>query len=712
MSKFSVMVAAMQNKTPTATLPVPEFASRLGLIPAMRAKIAASSIDYRAMPDMQRIIDIPCYSGMTQPELDAYSRMNILSQAYDNGFRFLKPQAEAIASYEAHGGLLAPIGVGFGKTLATLAIAEKAWRKGIRKIMLMLPSNVLPQLYKVDLKWARLRIPITYPIFWLGGRGLEERKTIVKQNKAGVYVYTYSLLSAKDADLIMQTVDADLMILDEAHNIARRHAARTRRISRYMENRFTQGRRADLSALSGTITSKGIHDYYHIARWALNARCPLPLAAPLAQEWANIIDAEAGKWGDPVTTTGTGPLMPLIEWARKNYPDETLPESTSGFRRAYKLRFNSCPGVVSTGDAEIGTSLIICNRPVLNYKQCEGFDLLEKLANQISDIWLTPNGDEIEHAIHCWKWLNEISGAGFYNQLTWPEPDTFSKRKSMSQDQAVDYIERSKVHHAAGQVYAKSLRRWLQDRSKPGLDTPFLVGQDFFRNQGKTVNERDLYEQWLNHRACDFEGRPDRDSKAVRVCSFKINAALEWAKETKPKGEGALFWVHHQEVGHWMYETLTNAGFDTLYAPAGANELILDPANKDKLVVASIKAHGTGKNLQHFQNQYFVQWPRPAVDAEQTIGRTHRTGQMADELSVYTNLTLEWDFMNFAATVNDSLYIQQTTGNRQKLIFSNYDPLPKMYPSTALSERGLQTKILNREQQAILDERFSSELLT
>ena len=103
-----------------------------------------------------------------------------------------------------------------------------------------------------------------------------------------------------------------------------------------------------------------------------------------------------------------------------------------------------------------------------------------------------------------------------------------------------------------------------------------------------------------------------------------------------------------------------------------------------------------------------MQWPRPAVDAEQILGRTHRNGQMADELIVHTNITSLFDQLNFAACLNDSLYIHQTTGNRQKLIYCNYDPLPKIFPASVLRERGLDPTLLSRKQQAELNERFGT----
>ncbi len=145
-----------------------------------------------------------------------------------------------------------------------------------------------------------------------------------------------------------------------------------------------------------------------------------------------------------------------------------------------------------------------------------------------------------------------------------------------------------------------------------------------------------------------------------------------------------------------------------MHCPAGesANKNILDHGNKSKVVIASLDAHGTGKNLQHFQHMCVVQWPRSARTAEQLLGRLHRRGQEADELPVTTCNSLLFDHMNMAACLNDALYIHQSTGDKQKLIYANYDPLPKIFPPAVLYQRGLEVEKLTAEQEAMLTEKF------
>ena len=662
--------------------------------------------DYVNYSEIRRIIGMPMVFDMDSTEFEVYCRENIIASAYDAGFRLWPVQAEAVAAYELYNGLFAPIGVGWGKTLVTLMIANKAYLSGTRKIALLIPPEILAQLVGTDIAWARVRVPISYPIHILGGKDLRTRRALCKSDKKGLYILPYSLLSTQDTVDNLNDIKPDLIICDEAHKLKNRSAARTNRLFNMIETRKPAG-----VCLSGTITQKSIKDYYHLIKWCLNRHCPLPLSTHLANDWSVVLDSAATQNGNQwVSETHQGPLLPLIDWARNHLPGNgPYQENVAGFRKAYEARFRTSPGVVSSGDSDIGTSLTLCNNPVIVNEAYPGYKKLEELGKRVTDEWLTPNGDEIDHAIHIWKWLNEIYGAGFYNELTWPDSETYATRKSISLDESTGILLKAKEHHSYGQIYTKALRQWLERNATPGIDTPFLVGSEMSRNGPDNVG-RDLYNTWRDWKDLDFEGRPDRDSRAIRVCDFKVQACVTWATQFADKEYGCIIWYYHQAIGLWLKEQLDRLPTEIVHCPAGErfNAQIVDKKNANKIVIASMTAHGTGKNLQHFEHQYFMQWPRQAHVAEQTLGRTHRNGQMADELRVHMNLTSLFDQLNFAACLNDALYQQQTTGTRQKVIYCNYDPLPKIFPSGVLHERGLQTKTLSRAQQAILNERFGA----
>lgn len=661
---------------------------------------------FGAFAEIKRICGLPIVWPLTAEETEAFNRELLLAPAFESGFRLFDTQVTAMSEFYSTGGIFGPIGVGWGKTLISLMIANACWQAGLQKITLFVPPNVLDQLVNHDIGWARTRVPITFPYYVMGGRPMRERRALAKSGKKGLYIMPYSVLSTKDAEDNLLDIHPEMMICDEAHRLANRKAARTNRVFKYISEHRPYG-----VAVSGTITAKSVKDYHHLITWVLGENNPLPNSSALATEWGTVIDASASEGGVYVSDSMTGPLKPLVEWARRNFPGQVFSDDVTGFRLAFQARSRSAPGYVSSGDKEIGTSLTVSNVPVKDHKQQPGWEQLNSLMEKITEQWLTPNGDEIDHAIHQFKWLYELT-AGFYNQLTWPTVEEYAHRKGMSDVESSMVLEQAQSYHCAGQEYARTLREWLKENQISNLDTPFLVGREMSQNGSQRVGQL-LYETWREWKSLDFEGRPERDSTAIRVCDYKVRDVVEWA-HTLPKDEGALVWVYNIEMGLWAYEYLRQAGFDALHCPAGdqANVAITDQANSHRIIVASTTAHGEGKNLQHFQHQYVLQWPRQARMAEQMLGRTHRNGQKADELVVYTNATTQFDRMVFAACLNDSLYIHQTTGNRQKMIYCNYDPMPVIFPSYILAARGMQVKILTSEQRAIMEDRFGSMALT
>ena len=657
--------------------------------------------------EIDRIVALPISETVDDAVVEAFCKQEVRPEYYDQGFRLFPSQVGAVLAYDIHGGAFLPIGVGWGKTLISLMIANRAWKRGeSKRSMLVVPSQVYTQLIKTDIPQARKWVGLDVPFHYLGGRDAKTRRRMASSSLEGCYIMPYSLLSTKDAEDTLQAIGADLLILDEAHNVKNPKAARTTRLRRYM----TAAQPA-LVALSGTITSKSIRDYHHLISVALKRTCPLPLSDSLATNWSYVLDpekigmgqGESGKHGK------TGPLMPLVNWARQNFPMEEIPVGVPGFRKAYKLRLTHSPGVVSTGDAQIGTSLTIRNEPVEGFQEHPDFPTLKGLMRRVDEEWITPSGDEIEHGFHKWRFLNELT-AGFYYKLRWPTLEELGN-KGLDEATATDYLKRAKKHHEARQEYSSNLRRWIQYRGRPGLDTPLLVANNMSNHGARDVGKQ-LFELYTEMKSLVFEGMPERISEPIRICDYKIQASVEWAKQLAKKKRGGIIWYHHNEVGKWLVEELKAAGLDALWCPSeaqrkGSNERILDKANGNKILVASMGGHGTGKNLQHLEFQRFHQFPRQASLLEQVLGRLHRNGQLADELIPVTTNTTEFDHQNMYACLIDALYIAQTTGVRQKAVYASYDPLPKQYPWDFLRERGTFGNV-DSEAQRKLDEKFGS----
>lgn len=719
--------ALAQRKTNGGTQDPSPTAVTLGQGPRVIDRIAIKRERARLLDnpgqyqEIRRICNLPIKEPWTDERVEAFNRDHLLASSYADGFRLWGIQCEGVTDYAEEDGLFGAIGVGWGKTILFQMIAEVAYsKKKLKRMMVMVPSQVLNQLVKVDFPFARKRIPISYPVHVLGGKSMKARLALAKSGKKGLYVMPYSCLSTKDTTEVLEAIRPELIICDEADKLGNRRAARTKRVMNYVNEYEPQG-----VCLSGTITSKSIKDYWHLIKWCLKESCPLPLSSNLASEWATKIDAQASS------SEASGPIVPLIEWAMDHFPEEEITEDTAGFRRAYRIRLRTAPGAVASGDLDIGPSLIINNLPVKNPAESEGWETLEHFRRQVVESFLTPNGDEIDHAIHTYKWLYELT-AGFYNELTFPDEQEFADRCSISEEDAEEILELARGHRASAQLLNSEMRKWIDTFGRELLDTPMFVGLSMSKHGAREVGDQ-LYSVWLDHKNYEEDlttlmlstgahkgtmaelrkkiTRSLRDSRIVRVCPYKIDHAVRWA-ESLPKGKGGIIWVKHQGIGVWVTEALRH--LDPVYCPAGDEyNAVLQADNlpkiQDRVIVASMNAHGTGKNLQAFANQLFLQWPRSAKLAEQTLGRMHRNGQKADEVWAHTCNTSEFDQMCFAACLNDSLYIHQSTGNRQKLIYSTYSPgLPKVFPSAVLRERGFQNKKLTVEQQRFMKERFGA----
>lgn len=648
-------------------------------IQAMRAR----SMETVAQ-ELKRIVNVPLRYVPDDEILEALSEYYFQAKAFQDGWRLLPTQAQSLLAYSDIGGAFLPLAVGGGKTLASLLIANDAYLAGKQKVMLIVPPALATQLCDTDIKhWRPLTIFNT-PIHRLHGLSKVKRQQLANSGRKGLYIFTYSLLSSADAHEILSAVHPDLIILDEAHSVSKR-SARTRRFTQYLHEFHPQ-----VVALSGTMTQKSLMDYFEIARAALGQNNFIPNSVSLTEEWSRLIDTTATSVSDfrSDEQSEAGPLKYVLNWARQQFPNEIFDDSVLGFRKAFKHRLTTTPGVVCSSGDDLPYSLYIKNDPVENPEKHEGWDRVEELVKQLDEKWLTPNGDEIEEAMHLFRWKYWIQGAGFYTELYWPTVDWMMERGIYDNETEAEYIlERSKKYHEKNMEYSRELRKWITNRGRNGMDTPMLIGKNMSDHGSRDVGTA-LYNLWTAWHDADFDGRIERNKRAVRVCGFKIEKAVQYAKAL-PKGEGCLIWYDNDEIGEWANERLEEEGLDPLFCKAGeaSNRILNDRKRcKGRVILLTSNAHFQGKNLQFDRNQFYLQWPRSAARAEQTIGRQHRHLQEYDEVFVTTCNTTEFDHVLFGATLNDACYVHQAQGNKQKLIYAKYLPKPKVVPFEVLME--------------------------
>lgn len=504
-------------------------------------------------------------------------------------------------------GLLGPVSAGSGKTLASLLIGAEM---NAKKIVLLVPPQLRAQLMSVDI--PRLNQHWVLPL---------DRLRVV----------AYSELSnAKSADILDQ-IKPDLIVADEAHSLKSRAAARTKRFNRY----FKEHPECRFVGLSGTITRKSLRDYQHLSELALKKNSPLPASYHTLNEWAEALDVS----DDPMPP---GALLSLCDERERAIAED--PKSTidvekrkaaheavrSGFRR----RLIETPGVVATSESAVGTSLVInALRPVVPAE-------VQVALRDLNTKWEIA-GDELTDILEVSRIARQLA-AGIFTRWKWPDGIV-----------DVEWLSARSAWH-------KEVREVLK-QSRRGMDSPLLVTNAVIAGKYHS----DAYWTWAEAKK-RYSPEPPRET--VWISDFLVKYAVEWGKEHGTKATPAVIWYSHVSLG----EAIAKLGnFPFFGAGAQASEdLTKVNTNQTPVIVASVKAHSVGKNLQAFNKCLITTCLSSGADMEQLIARQHRPGQLADEVIVDVCVHTVELADAFNSALRDAQYIETTQGQRQKLNFA------------------------------------------
>jgi hypothetical protein len=421
-----------------------------------------------------------------------------------------------------------------------------------------------------------------------------------------IHVVSYTELSSAKKATVLEDISPDLIIADEAHCLKRPQAARTKRFLRYMKEH--PGCR--FAALSGTMTNRSIVEFAHLIELALRKNSPVPRGYWELRDWAGAIDVK------PEFPMAPGALMKLCE------PGESV---RSGFRR----RMVETQGVVATEEGALGTSLIIRR---LSMPLPAG---IREIMAEVKKTWRIGD-EELTDAVEYARVMKQLI-CGFYYRWDWPDDE--KDHEWLDIRAAWNREVRQKLKHA-----------------REGMDSPFLLAQAAERYfQGKREGNVWASEYWTAWR--ELKDRKPPPTVAEWQSDFLVDAAISWARKQKSP---AIIWYEWQTVG----ERIAAKGRFPHY---GAGEDA--SAEKHDVIVASIRAQGTGKNLQHYSRNLLTSVPPNGTTFEQLSGRTHRPGQEADEVVIdwFGNHVTE---DSFAQVIQDAEYMEETTGQRQKVLYA------------------------------------------
>jgi len=456
----------------------------------------------------------------------------------------------------------------------------------------------------------------------------DERKELAKHWKVArnLRILSYEFLGRIGAANLFSQYTPDLIILDEAHRAKNKKAGVTKRLLRYMRE-LPDTR---VIVLSGTVVKKSLKDAAHLIRWALKDNSPIPLHDGELEEWADALD-------DGVNALRRVNPGPLVELAASG--PRTGDELTDA-RRAFRQRLSETPGFVETTGDQVDCSLNITAKRYPEHPVTNGhFDTLRSK-------WETPDGWQESEAVAIWRHARELALGLHY---VWdPRPpqewldarrawakfvrDTLSRSRTLDTElQVVNAVK-------SGALRSPELHDWL--RIKPTF-TPVPRAQ------------------W-------------HDDSALETCQawMEENPGIVWVEHTFFAEELS----RRTGIPYFAQGALTKTG-ESLPQLAQA---IREKREKVRPIICSVAACGTGQNLQPWNQNLITTGITQAADAEQLLGRTHRDGQEADEVSAEFLLGCREHWDAWQRVMSQARATEDTYGADQKVLIATVD-----FPSEA-----------------------------
>ena len=426
-------------------------------------------------------------------------------------------------------------------------------------------------------------------------------------------VMSYEKLSRQDGEDLLKIHNPGVLICDEAHALADPDSARTRKWLRYL----AEHPQCYSVLLSGTMSGDGLKSFEHLLRVTLRGNSPLPAERRELDSWASIIDKKGiplpGAWGV---------LRPL--YARG---DGKMEDEQEAARKVFGLHLGSTKGVIAQQSTDTCQATLLVHQVRTHVPE----SVVKALAD-FEATWTRPDGEEIKTALEAFRLRRQLS-QGFYYRWEWPEGKVDK-----------EWLEkRARWGKACRSVLARQER---------GLDSPLQVVRALDAGYGD-VEAAQALEGWRS-----VKMRPAPPTVPVWIDDFIIKAAVAWAKKVK---KDAIIWYNERAVGDMLGEY----GIPVF----GPGQM---PRLDGKVIACSIRAHGTGKNLQKYAKNLLLAFPPSGRACEQLFGRTHRYGQEAHEVLV--------DFIAETAAMRDSVrnavlgakYIQDVERQEQKLLLATW----------------------------------------
>lgn len=502
-------------------------------------------------------------------------------------------QAQALYTIRRMNGAVVPLDVGEGKTLVA-TLAGKVL--DANKVAILLPKPLEREFWN---EYERYK-----EHFWV-----HENITLVP----------YSTLSSRKQADILDTLQPDLIIADEAQALFNTESARTRRFLHYMgehpETKFVP--------MTGTFFRDSIKNAAHLVFLALRHNSPIPLTAGHLEAWSNCLDV------------GKEPTVQESNLFYKLHDAFTVPRRPDLHRRAFHLRFSSSEGVVAT-DSPVELPPIH-----IDYLTSPSIprEIREALIS-IRDTNETPDGEQViidEEQMHT---IEKRLSAGFFYKWDWEAIGGYDE----------EWVMRRKT-------WGKALRQELAYNARPGYDTPLFIANKLDRDlaaRPALANSSQLH--WSRAYWNEVSDRPAPPNKTVWISNFFVDYVREVLRaESRP-------WIAWYSSTA-LYEVFTRWPWKVF----GAGSSFPKEGRGSYNAFASINVHRAGVNLQDWSRMFVIEPPSDGIIMQQMLGRLHRTGQKE---TVYCSMWAHSPHYNRAIEKarEKALYRQEMESIPQKLL--------------------------------------------
>lgn len=331
------------------------------------------------------------------------------------------------------------------------------------------------------------------------------------------------------------------------------------------------GRYLRKSACKVVVLSGTLVDH-RISRWYHLARWTVGDASPAPQHHKEAVELQR-------VLTGEGSAQEQIRWSRK-----VLGYEPSDWGARWAEHVGRVPGIVLDSTLSCGASLLWHWLPSVET------DTITEALTALDATWELPD-------------------------RVWADAPAISQAKAMLRwgvyyrwDEAPDprWLE-------ARRVWASAVRQYTPHAAE-GRDTEMLIRNACDAGRAPTPYLREAWLKWA-----PFSSWPKPKTVPVWLDQRPLRTLVESLEGQPP----TLIWCAYSAIG----EMLERLGVRRA-------ELGAVPEYRGDHVVVSIQGHGTGAELQAWSRSVVLSAPPSALRWEQMIGRTHRQGQLADEVEV------------------------------------------------------------------------------